>query len=40
MTKTDWIYYIGVYGPITALAAVQGWFTGDTVMMVLHWIGH
>ena len=39
-TKPDWIYLLAVWGPITAIAGLQGWLTGDTVMLVLHWFGH
>lgn len=39
-TKDELITGLYVWLPITVLAGAQGWFTGDTVMLVLHWFGH
>lgn len=38
--KPGWRYYVAVWGGVSILAAAQGWFTGDAVMTVLHWMGH
>lgn len=38
--KPDWVYYVIVWGPVSILAGVQGWFTGDAVMTVIGWFNH
>lgn len=38
--KTDWALCLTVWVPITMLAALQGWLTGDSIMYVLGWFGH
>lgn len=38
--KPGWVYYLAVWGTLSVLAGVQGWFTGEAVMTVLGWLGH
>lgn len=38
--KTDWGLCLTVWVPITILAGLQGWLTGDSVMYVMSWFGH
>ena len=40
MSKIDWGYCLAVWMPITAIAGLQGWLTGDSVIYVLSWFGH
>lgn len=39
-TRNDLLIGLYVWLPVTILAGVQGWLTGDSVMIVLHWLGH
>lgn len=44
MDETDYKpgigYYVVVWGGLSVLAALQGWMTGDSVRVVLGWLGH
>jgi len=38
--KPTWRYYLAVWGTLTILGGIQGWFTADSIRTVMHWLGH